>query len=222
MIIINQKGYPWLKRKRVWLPFTQPTIAEPEVVAPIEPKQQLSATEQKLFGKWSYADLKIDDKTLEGYIAFQPMKTQVFFPHTAGRYQQRAFRKVACPFIERMINSLMMHGRNTGKKLMAIKIVKQALEIINLMTGENPLQVVVKAIENGGPREDSTRIQVGGVIKRQAVDVSPLRRVNSAIYMMTSGARESSFRKIKTITECLAEEIMNCAKVFSVVVYNQS
>ena len=98
---------------------------------------------------------------------------------------------------------------------MAIKIVKQALEIVNLMTGENPLQVVVKAIENGGAREDSTRIQVGGVIKRQAVDVAPLRRVNSAIYMMVFGSRESSFRKIKTISECLAEEIMNCAKVLS-------
>jgi small subunit ribosomal protein S5e len=141
------------------------------------------------------------------------VKSQVFFPHTAGRYQQRAFRKVACPFIERMTNSLMMHGRNTGKKLMAIKIMKQALEIIHLMTGENPLQVAVKAIENGGVREDSTRIQVGGVIKRQAVDVSPLRRVNSAIYMMVFGSREASFRKMKTITECLAEEIMNCAKV---------
>jgi small subunit ribosomal protein S5e len=108
---------------------------------------------------------------------------------------------------------MMMHGRNAGKKLMTIKIVKQAFEIINLMTGENPLQVLVKANENGGAREDSTRIQVGGVIKRQAVDVGPLRRVNALIYMMCFGAREATFRKIKTISECLAEEIMNCAKV---------
>ena len=141
------------------------------------------------------------------------MKAKVFIPHTAGRYQQRGFRKVACPFVERLVNSMMMHGRNAGKKLMAIKIVKQAFEIINLMTGENPLQVLVKAIENGGAREDSTRIQVGGVIKRQAVDVGPLRRVNASIYMMCFGAREATFRKIKTIAECLAEEIMNCAKV---------
>ena len=190
-------------------------IAEPVVApAPVEPKEQLSASEQKLFGKWSYADLKTEDKSLEGYISFQQMKAQVFFPHTAGRYQQRSFRKVGCPFVERMINSLMMHGRNTGKKLMATKIVKQALEIVSLMTGENPLQVLVKAIENGGAREDSTRIQIGGVIKRQAVDVAPLRRVNSSIYMMCTGSREASFRKIKTISECLAEEIMNCAKVF--------
>lgn len=35
----------------------------------------------------------------------------------------------------------MMHGRNNGKKLMAVRIVKHAFEIINLLTGENPLQV---------------------------------------------------------------------------------
>ena len=46
-----------------------------------------------------------------------------------------------CPIVERLTNSLMMHGRNNGKKLMAIRIVKHAFEIIHLLTGENPLQV---------------------------------------------------------------------------------
>lgn len=193
----------------------EPTKA---VEVPKEPaRESLIATEAKLFGKWGYADLKVKDPSLEGYIGFQQMKTQVFFPHTAGKYQTRGFRKVSCPFIERMIDSMMMHGRNAGKKLMATKIVKQALEIIHLMSPEkeNPLQVVIQAIENGGAREDSTRIQMGGVIKRQAVDVAPLRRINQAIYMMCLGAREASFRKIKSIAECLAEEIINCAKVSS-------
>ena len=204
-----------MKRKKVYI-FTN-AIEELK----IEPTPELSATEQKLFGRWSYAELKVEDQSLEGYICFQQMKSKVFIPHTAGRYQQRGFRKVYCPFVERLVNSMMMHGRNAGKKLMAIKIVKQALEIIHLMTGENPLQVLVKAIENGAPREDSTRIQVGGVIKRQAVDVAPLRRVNQAIYMMCFGSRESTFRKIKTIAECLAEEIQNCAKVFTFDQFNE-
>jgi small subunit ribosomal protein S5e len=59
-----------------------------------------------------------------------------------------------------------------------MRIVKQALEIIHLLTGENPLQVLVDAIANAGAREDSTRIGSGGTVRRQAVDVSPLRRVN--------------------------------------------
>ena len=49
-------------------------------------------------------------------------------------------------------------------------------------------------------------------MRRQAVDISPLRRVNQAIYLLTTGARESAFRNIKTIAECLADELINAAK----------
>ena len=38
----------------------------------------------------------------------------------------------------------------------------------------------------------------------QAVDISPLRRVNQAIFLLTTGAREAAFRNVKTIAECLA------------------
>ncbi len=65
---------------------------------------------------------------------------------------------------------------------------------------------------NSGPREDATRIGSAGVVRRQAVDISPLRRVNQAIYLLTTGARESAFRNIKTIAECLADELINAAK----------
>merc|ERR1712188_92670 len=106
----------------------------------------------------------------------------------------------------------MYHGRNNGKKLMAMRIVKHAFEIIHLLTGENPLQVLVDAIINAGPREDSTRIGSAGTVRRQAVDVSPLRRVNQALYLLTVGAREASFRNIKTIAECLADELINASK----------
>ena len=40
-----------------------------------------------------------------------------------------------------MIYSLMMKGRNNGKKLMALRIVAHAFEIIHLLTDQNPLQV---------------------------------------------------------------------------------
>lgn len=65
---------------------------------------------------------------------------------------------------------------------------------------------------NSGPREDATRIGSAGVVRRQAVDISPLRRVNQAIYLLTTGARESAFRNVKTIAECLADELINAAK----------
>ena len=61
---------------------------------------------------------------------------------------------------------------------------------------------------NAGPREDSTRIGNAGVVRKQAVDVSPLRRVNLAIYFICKGARESSFKSVQTIAEILANEII--------------
>ena len=110
----------------------------------------------------------------------------------------------------------MMNGRNNGKKLLATRIVAHAFEIVHIMTDQNPIQVAVDAIVNCGPREDSTRIGSAGTVRRQAVDVSPLRRVNQSIALLTIGAREASFRNIKSVSECLAEELINAAKGSSV------
>uniref|UniRef100_A0A8C0I1J8 Small ribosomal subunit protein uS7 n=1 Tax=Balaenoptera musculus TaxID=9771 RepID=A0A8C0I1J8_BALMU len=185
----------------------------------------------KLFGKWSTDDVQINDISLQvatvfvrrwflpqgeyhipqDYIAVKE-KYAKYLPHSAGRYAAKRFRKAQCPIVERLTNSMMMHGRNNGKKLMTVRIVKHAFEIIHLLTGENPLQVLVNAIINSGPREDSTRIGRAGTVRRQAVDVSPLRRVNQAIWLLCTGAREAAFRNIKTIAECLADELINAAK----------
>ena len=86
---------------------------------------------------------------------------------------------------------------------MAVRIVQHAFEIVHLVTEQNPIQVLgelsswieiranadssVDAIVNTGPREDSTRIGSQGTVRRQAVDVSPLRRVNQAISLLTIG-----------------------------------
>ncbi len=78
---------------------------------------------------------------------------------------------------------------------------------------QNPLQVLVNAIINSGPREDSTRIGRAGTVRRQAVDVSPLRRVNQAIWLCCTGAREASFRNIKSIAG-------NCNLIFKLRIFN--
>ena len=88
---------------------------------------------------------------------------------------------------------------------MAVRIVAHAFEIIHLLTDQNPIQVLgscstlwyasvliwiaVDAIIQAGPREDSTRIGSQGTVRRQAVDVSPLRRVNQAVTLITIGVR---------------------------------
>lgn len=136
----------------------------------------------------------------------------MYTPHTAGRYAAKQFRKAQMPIVERLVNALMFHGRNNGKKLMAVRIVAHAFEIIHLLTDANPIQILVDAIINTGPREDSTRIGSQGTVRRQAVDVSPLRRVNQSISLLTTGTRESAFRNVKSVAECLADELINAAK----------
>lgn len=66
-------------------------------------------------------------------------------------------------------------------------------------------QVLVDAIVNTGPREDSTRIGSQGTVRRQAVDVSPLRRVNQAISLLTVGVRfpRSFGNGYCLLTECI-------------------
>lgn len=159
----------------------------------------------------SYDDVEVGDIALEDWIAVK-MDQAVYLPHTGGRYQVKKFRKAQCPIVERLVNALMFKARNTGKKQIALRIVQQAFEIIHLLTDENPLQVLVNAVVNGGPREDSTRIGSAGVVRRQAVDVAPFRRVNQALYLMANGARAASFRTIKSAAECLADEVINCSK----------
>ncbi|KAA8497970.1 40S ribosomal protein S5 [Porphyridium purpureum] len=170
-----------------------------------------AATEVKLFNKWSFEDVDVSDIALADYIAVKQNKA-VYLPHTAGRYNKKRFHKAGCPIVERLVCAMMMHGRNNGKKVMATRIVKHTFEIIHLLTDENPVQVLVQAVVNSGPREDSTRIGSAGTVRRQAVDVSPLRRVNVAVALLTTGAREAAFRSIKTIAECLADELINAAK----------
>ena len=172
------------------------------------------ALEPKLFGKWSYEGVETTDISLALYLQVKTVKQQVYVPYTAGRYQQRKFKKVQCPIIERLINMVMIgSGRQNGKKQIAARIVKQTLELIHLLTGKNPIQIIISAIQESGAREDSTRIGSGGTVRRQAVDVSPLRRVNQAIYLICKGARESAFRNLKSISETLADELINASKV---------
>merc|ERR1711898_52892 len=172
---------------------------------------RMSATEVKLFNKFSFEGVSVSDMALTDYIAAKSANA-VFLPHSAGRWSKKRFKKAQCPIVERITNSLMMHGRNNGKKVLAVRIMKHTCEIIHLLTGENPIQVIVDAVVNSGAREDSCRIGSAGVVRRQAIDVSPLRRVNMAIWLLTTGAREAAFRNIKTIAECLAEELINAAK----------
>merc|ERR1711908_150629 len=112
-------------------------------------KMATVATEVKLFNKYSFEEVTVNDMALVDYIAAKPANAN-FLPHTAGRWSKKRFKKAQCPIVERVTNSLMMHGRNNGKKIMAVRIMKHTCDIIHLLTGENPIQVIVDAVVNSG------------------------------------------------------------------------
>jgi len=167
----------------------------------------LDGKEIKILNKWTVSDVKVRDPSLRRYISLRP----ILLPHTEGRHEKRRFYKSKAPIVERLINQMMRPGKNAGKKMLATNIVKRALEIVELKTKKNPIQVLVWAIENAAPREETTRIIYGGILYHVSVDVAPQRRVDLALRFIGDGARQCSFNNPKTIEECLADEIVAAA-----------
>ena len=100
-------------------------MTEIDIVADDE-NRKLSefAEEIKLFGKWDYKlDFNKNDTSLKDQMHWKPR----WYPHSAGRWQKKRFRKIQCPIVERLTNCLMMHGRNSGKKMLCFFLFKNIL-----------------------------------------------------------------------------------------------
>ncbi|MFW6117364.1 MAG: 30S ribosomal protein S7 [Thermoproteota archaeon] len=172
-------------------------------------KQEIKNEDEiKIFRKWPFKDIEIRDLGLKRYISLKP----VTVPHSMGRHEHQRFRKAEVNVVERLANNLMRPGKNAGKKAKVLNIMKQALEIIHLRTGKNPLQVLVRAVENCAPCEDTTRLSYGGMVHHLSVDVSPQRRVDLALRFICDGARGAATHTSKSISECLADELIMAAK----------
>ena len=170
-------------------------------------EQKKEEKEIKLFGKWSFKDVEVKDLGLKRYISLKP----VAVPHTMGRHEHKRFGKADVNIVERLVNNLMRPGKNAGKKAKAINIVKHAFEIIHLRTGRNPIEVLVRAVENSALCEDTTRIAYGGIVYHLSVDVSPQRRVDLALRHICEGAQQAAMHNPRSIEECLAEELILAA-----------
>ncbi len=174
-----------------------------------------AASTLSLFRKWDFSQVKVQDPGLQKVLSLKP----TIMPATFGRHEHKRLGKAEVNVVERLANKLMHFGKkyakNTGrmggKKERSINIVKTALDIIHLKTGQNPLSVLVKAIENAAPNEDTTRIVYGGVVYHVSVDVSPLRRIDLALRFIAEGVKDSTFSSPKTVEEALADEVMFAA-----------
>ncbi|MBI3842395.1 MAG: 30S ribosomal protein S7 [Thaumarchaeota archaeon] len=168
-----------------------------------------------LFRKWDLSNIEMKDLGLKNAISLN----KTIMPLTFGRSALKRFNKAEVNIVERLANKLLHFGKkyakNTGrmggKKTRSINTVKAALEIIHLKTGKNPIQVLVRAIENSAPNEDTTRIVYGGTVYHVSVDVAPLRRVDLALRFIAEGVRDASFSNPKAIEENLAEHLILAA-----------
>jgi small subunit ribosomal protein S7 len=161
----------------------------------------------KLFDEWSFEGIDVRDIGLKRYLNLEP----VWLPHSGGRHEARKFRKSRLNIVERFINSLIKPGSSGGEKSRITNSVKTSFKIINLKTGRNPVEVLVRAVENVSPNEDTTRIGYGGVVYRLAVDISPQRRIDIALRFIVRGIKEQTFGNRKTLEEIVADQLIGAA-----------
>ena len=168
----------------------------------------------KIFNLYSTQDVKVEDPALKSVINLD----ERLVLRTTGRMKEK-FERNKINIIEKLANLIavpahrgkkhkIITGHASGKYTKNMKIVLEALRIIQEKTKENPIQVFVKAIENAAPRDEITVIEYGGARYPQAVDVSPSRRLNIAMRNMVHGAYDKSFNKKTKIQEALANEII--------------
>ncbi|MEM2908825.1 MAG: 30S ribosomal protein S7 [Candidatus Bilamarchaeaceae archaeon] len=176
----------------------------------------------KLFGKYSLEGIQITDRSLAQVITLKP----ILVPHSFGRHKKKDLGKMDVNVVERLINKLMRggtgektsgkvirtHGRLQGKKLKMIKTVEKAFAMVEEKTKENPVQVLIRALENSAPNEDVTRVSYGGVSYQIAVDISATRRLDLALRNIALAALMGTFRKNKSLASALADEIIYTAK----------
>jgi len=163
------------------------------------------AASAQLFGRWSVEDIEYSDPSTERYITVTPIA------HTMGRHASKQFQKSEISVVERLINRLMQTDENTGDKQKVTRITREAFELVHERTGENPIQVLVSAVEHAAPREETVRLKYGGISVPQAVDVAPQRRVDQALKFIAEGVYNESFKSPTDAEEALANQLTGAA-----------
>lgn len=181
----------------------------------IQVKQEENQEDKfKLFDKYNVSGIEIKDRALKPHINLDSRLLLKSYGRNLGK-----FGKTNVHILERLANRISVPGHigkkhkiitswGSGKYNKNMGTVLEVLEIIERRTKKNPLQVLVDAIVYGSPRDEITVIEHAGARYPQAVDVSPLRRVDLAIRWMVQGAYQKSFGKKRKMAESLANEII--------------
>ena len=181
-------------------------------------KAEIVVGEQLLFEKYSLRDVVISDPSLANYITLNPK----VFPITFGRRKDKVYFVTHVNIVERLMNKMMRGGTGQkiggkvirtkgalqGKKIMVMRTVEKAFDILANKTGKNPVQLLVSALENAAPIEDTTRVRYGGISYNVAVGISAARRLDVALRNLALASLIVSFKNRKTLADALADEII--------------
>lgn len=170
------------------------------------------------FGRWDASEVEVGDDGIVRYINLE----NILAPRSKGRHTERQFYKADVPIVERLLNRMYVaghrgqkhyitSGQNTGSSSKLWNTIESAFEIIEEETGENPIQVLVDAIENSSPTEEVVTYQRGGARARKAVLVAPQRRVDLALRIIAQGAYEKRLANGDKADEVLANELILAA-----------
>src|SRR3989344_4898947 len=172
----------------------------------------------KLFDMYDVSAIEIKDPAIKPYINISPR----LLVKSHGRNSDK-LEKTKTNIVERLASRLAVPGHigkkhkiitswSSGKYNRNMKTTIETLKIIEHKTKKNPVQVLVTAIENASPRDEITVIEHAGARYPQAVDCSPMRRVDLAIRWMVQGSYSKCFGKKKKIVETLADEIIKASE----------
>ncbi len=106
--------------------------------------------------------------------------------------------------VTRTINAIMLDG----KKGTAQTILYTAFDRVKEATGQEPLEVFTKALENISPVLEVKSRRIGGQNYQVPVEVRPERKQTLALRWLVKYAR---LRNDKTMDEKLAKEILDAA-----------
>ena len=168
-----------------------------------------------IFNRWDMSQAKVEDPGLINYINLMP----IVIPRTGGKYGTSSLQKGKMCIVERFMNKMMVPGHRgrkhkitsgkcVGTTVTLCNDIKKAFEIIEKRTSRNPVQVFVKAIENAALLEEVASYRMGGIIARQAVIVTPQRRLDLALRHLSQGIYKIKFKNKVPLPEVIATELI--------------
>ena len=111
------------------------------------------------------------------------------------------------PLVSKFLSTVM----RDGKRSTAEAILYRSLNIVKEKTGDDPLKVFKKAVDNTKPSLEVKSRRVGGSNYQVPVEVNPNRRLSLSIRWLVGFARDRGDGK--TMKEKLANELMDAANL---------